>query len=85
MIRHGGAEVWVRHMRAAVTQQVERVERAFMQKVPVDPQQRLAILAHQDFVLPPDFLEQAQHHRAAAPVCRTLHILAAPRRRIAPS
>jgi hypothetical protein len=81
MIRHGGTEIWVRNMRAAVAQQVERVERAFMQKVPVDPQQRLAILAHQDFVLPPDFFEQAQH-RAAAPFCRIP--LGSPRR-IAPS
>ena len=37
---------------------VERMERAFMQQMPVDPQQRLAVLAVDNHMRIPDFVDQ---------------------------
>ena len=58
MVGDAEGQVRPRDLLVARLDLVEALERAFVHVVPVDPQQREAVLGFQDLVLRPDLVEQ---------------------------
>ena len=71
VIGHAEGQLRLRHALAPLGQFAERVVGALMHEMPIDEEQRRAILAGMDFMRLPDLVEQGQWgtHSAASPLC----------------